>query len=271
MPLHIYGARGTRPVSGLPYLKYSGHTSCFSLSLPEGLLIIDAGTGLGLLGEQLQAQASLPPITLLLTHLHLDHVTGLGGFQPLTRADAVMTLMTDPRYIPNWQSGITQLMSRPFWPFELGTGGARLKLRDLDGPPGHPLRIYGATVTWCPVQHPQGCLSYRIETGSGSVVIATDRECGDTALDAAFLTFCRGANLLIHDAQYTPQEYAQRRGWGHSTWEHAARVATEAGVGRLLLTSHDPTRSDDAIDAMLAQARRLFPKTDAATVGAVTL
>lgn len=260
--LMIHGARGSYPVSGPTFLRYTGHTSCFSLSLPRGLLIVDAGTGIASLGDTLAAQKTLPPITILLTHLHFDHVIGLTAFKPLMRSDARVSIMTHPGQIADWQDALRRMLDGPYWPSKPLDGPAALRFVDLQG---DAMDLYGAKVSWCPVQHPQGCLSYRLDMPDGAIVIATDRECGHPDLDARFLAFCRGAGVLIHDAQYTPEEHQSRQGWGHSTWEQAARVAAEAGVGQLWLTSHDPARSDDDIDAIVEQARRIFPATRAAT------
>lgn len=265
----IYGARGTHPVSGRAHLRYTGDTSCFGLETPAGLLVIDAGTGITTLGNALGARTHVPPIQLLFTHLHLDHVIGLGAFAPLFRREAQVTLRADARYLGRWRAGLTTLIGGPFWPRPLPRLGARVRFAELGGrshgPAGRMRTLEDVRVRWCPVRHPQGCLSYRLETTRVTVVIATDRECGDRRLDAAFLEFARGADILVHDAQYTPAESHRRRGWGHSTWEDAVRVARQARVGQLVLTSHDPARSDEAIEAIVRQARRRFRRTAAAT------
>lgn len=261
--LTIYGARGSQPVSGDAYRRYGGRTSCFSVELDGGILIIDAGTGLAVLGHELVRRAAIPPIRILLTHVHLDHVIGLPLFQPFFRRDARITLMGSRAHVGPWQAALSRIFGKPFWPVELADVEATVRFENLSG--SRARRLYGADVSWCPVQHPQGCLSYRIETSDGTLVVATDREHGHQRLDAAFVRFCHGADLLLHDAQYTPQELSRHRGWGHSTWEQAARAANAAGVRKLVLTSHDPGRSDAQIDRLVAHARRIFPNTHAAS------
>ena len=228
---------------------------------------MDAGTGIVSLGDELVRRATLPPIRILFTHLHLDHVIGLPTFKPLFRKDARITLMGSSTSSGRWRQALSTMFGKPLWPVGLSDVEATVRFEDLEG--RGPRTLCGIQVSWCPVRHPQGCLSFRIETSDGVIVLATDREHGDRQRDRAFLSFCRGADILIHDAQYTPEESHRRRGWGHSTWEQAARVAKAAGVRKLVLTSHDPSRSDAQVDRIVAKARRIFPNTVGAAEGLV--
>jgi ribonuclease BN (tRNA processing enzyme) len=266
----IHGARGSQPVWGRAFRRYNGNTTCFSLETAEGIVVIDAGTGIASLSGALARRPRVPPITLLFTHFHLDHVMGLSAFAPLSRRDARVTLMGCGAHA-GWRQMLQGVAGRPLWPVELLERGAAVRFATLSqngwaGPPHRPsafpsLTLAGVRVSWCPVRHPQECLSYRLERPGFSVVIATDREHGDRRMDRRFLEFCRNADVLVHDAQYTPEEAPRRRGWGHSTWAQAARVAGEAGVRELILTSYDPGRTDTALDAMVAKARREFRAT----------
>jgi ribonuclease BN (tRNA processing enzyme) len=264
--LTLHGARGSHPVSGQPYARYGGSTSCFSLETRQGLLVIDAGTGIASLARMLHQRSDLPPVTLLLTHLHLDHLIGLPAFTPLTRRDARVTLMADPAIVGDWRRALKTLIGSPLWPVDLVELGASIQFEDL---PDGTLERYGVIITRCVAWHPQGCVSYRLQTPERAIVIATDREHGEASHDRALLALCRGAEVLLHDAQYTPEEYANRRGWGHSTWEQGTRIARESGVKRLVLVSHDPNRSDGEIDRIVEQARRTFPDTVGGAEGMV--
>ncbi len=258
----IHGVRGTMPVSG-PAFRYGGRTTCYSLAMPAGLIIVDAGTGLAALGDRLARLAALPPMTLLFTHVHLDHVLGLPLFRPLYRRDADITIRADPRRVESWTAALRGLVAPPFWPLPLDRLGARVRFQAL--PAGRRrLMLHGAEVSWHPLRHPQQCVAYRLDTAHGAVVVATDHEPGDGPLDRGLESFCRGADLLVADAQYTLAEAAARRGWGHGTWQSCARLAAAAGVRRLLLTHHDRARTDAQVDRLVARARRLFPATRAA-------
>jgi len=262
--LDIHGARGSYPIYDDRYRRYGGNTSCYSIETEQGVLIIDAGTGLTLLGESLAARPTLPPMTILLTHVHLDHIIGLPSFKPLLRTDGQITIMIEPTCSADWRGALMTLMAKPMWPVDLLRVGAHVRLEEFSRDTFH---CYGLTITRCPVSHPQGGVSYRIATSGRTFVIATDREHGDPSQDRAFVEFAKDADVLLHDAQYTPEELPHRAGWGHSTWEQSARVAADIGAGSLVLVSHDPSRKDDEIDQLLEQARRLFPQTTAGMEG----
>lgn len=267
----IHGARGSYPVSGKRFVRYGGRTSCFSVETPDGVLIIDAGTGIVPLGEKLNRRKALPPLTLLFTHFHLDHLIGLPAFLPLRRRDARVTLMADASQAGRWRGAIQTMMARPYWPLTLRSAGARIRFQDLprrgSGGVSGPLTVGRIRIFHCAVSHPQGCVSYRLELPNLTIVLATDREQDGREIPRAFQQLCRGTDVLVHDAQFTPQEYPRRRGWGHSTWQHSVRVAAQAGAKRLVLVSHDPKRTDAQVDEIVGRAARVFPNTVGATEG----
>jgi phosphoribosyl 1,2-cyclic phosphodiesterase len=253
---------------GAAYARYGGHTSCYSIETADGLLIVDAGTGILQLGAVLAQRAALPPITVLLTHVHLDHLTGLSMFRPILQSGVSITVLAPPSILPGWQQAVTTLIAPPYWPVALQHLGATVVLRDL---PVAGSTIYGVKVSGLAIQHPQGGVSYRLEIGSRTLVIGTDREHGDAVADSAFLAFCRGVEVLVHDAQYTPAQLDTKRGWGHSSWEQAVDVAQAVGARRLILTSHDPNHTDEDIDALVQQAQQRFPNTQGAAEGLLVL
>lgn len=248
------------PASGARFNKYGGHTTCFCMKTAEGLIIIDAGTGISLMAEQ--PDGELLPATLLFTHFHLDHILALPVLKRLYNPKSSLQLMADSVRQPGWRSALTNLFTKPYWPLAIADMKASLDFRDLPADPDH-LKLYGVNISWCPLFHPQSSLAYKLETSDRSVVIVTDHECGDSRLDADLLQFCAKADYLIYDAQYLPGELAAHRGWGHSSWKEGVEIAARAGVGELILTHHDYKREDDAIDSIVADSRRCFPKTRA--------
>jgi len=259
----IRGARGTMPVSGREFLTYGGNTTCFSVHTSGGLILFDAGTGISLLSRELRDLPGLPPLTLFFTHLHTDHLIGLPGFEPLYSPRTEISILADPRRPDNWQRSLRAFMSAPYWPIGLGETQAAMTLRDLPVK-RDALDLHGISISWFRVPHPQHCLAYRIDLDGTSVVIATDVEYAPEEIDPAFVTFCRGATFLLFDAQYTPAEYPHHRGWGHSTWETAVRLARECGAERLVLTHHAPARTDAEIEEIVTEAAQDFPAVSAA-------
>jgi len=260
----IRGARGTIPACGPEYTRHGGNTTCFSVQTDSGLVIFDAGTAIMHVARDLTNRSVLPPITLFFTHFHLDHVIGFPCFDPVYHKNTEITIMADPLRRSNWKDTLNTLMGKPYWPVGLGECAAMLRLVDLPANENH-LDCHGLRISWFRVPHPQQCLAYRVDMTGNSVIIATDMECDTNMVQPAFLQFCSKADYLICDAQFTPEEYPSHCGWGHSTWEAGALIAREAGVKRLILTHHAPTRTDTEIDAIVEAARKKFPMTSAAT------
>jgi phosphoribosyl 1,2-cyclic phosphodiesterase len=260
----IRGSRGTLPTCGAGFLRYGGDTTCFSLVTAQGLLVIDAGTGLRHVTQELADRTDIPPITVLLTHLHMDHLVGLPSFGPLYSTHAQIRFMADPDRDDDWQQALLAFMRKPYWPVGLTDADASLGFESLPAP-GTPIDIYGVRVSWCAVPHPQQCAAFRLEWSGGSVVVATDVEFHAGQIPDSFVAFCKDAGHLIFDAHFRPSEIGQYSGWGHSTWEAGVALAKAAGVGELLLTHHSPKRCDDDVEGIVEAARRAFPRTRGAS------
>jgi phosphoribosyl 1,2-cyclic phosphodiesterase len=258
--LRFWGVRGSIATPVAENLGFGGNTACVEVRLPGGeIAIIDGGTGLRQLGNELMREDGESSLDLhfFLTHFHWDHIQGIPFFQPLysERNTVSFYAMTAPETTANLLAG---LMSSPYFPLEanfLPCGRNFVQLSD------RAFSIGESRITSFPLHHPQGCHGYRIQHGSSSVVFASDFEHGDAQCDQTLIRAAEGADVLIFDAQYTPEEYERRRGWGHSTWLEATRVARQAGVKRLFLFHHDPAHDDEAMRGILAEARQEFPET----------
>jgi phosphoribosyl 1,2-cyclic phosphodiesterase len=259
----VRGTRGSVPACGRRFLKYGGNTSCFSLETDEGLIILDAGTGLAEVDADIAARPQLPPMTVLFTHFHLDHISGLPCFSPLYNDQASIEFMGDPDRDDDWKQTLKHMVSPPYWPTDLESTSASLTFTDLPNKIGH-INVYGVDISWCPVFHPQGCLAYRLEGPDNVIVLATDHEHAPSDVSAGFLEFCQGADIIIYDAMYTPEEYPAHSGWGHGNWHQGVQLALEAGARQLVLTHHNATRTDAEIDEMVRLSRVYFPETYAA-------
>jgi phosphoribosyl 1,2-cyclic phosphodiesterase len=250
--------RGSIPSPGASTVVHGGNTSCVEVGFRDGsVAVIDAGTGLRGLGASLRDRVTQAPVIhLLLTHFHWDHIQGLPFFAPLysPAAEIVFHSGRAPEEVRRILAG---QMAEPYFPVAFETLPSRLRYIQGDSP---GFRCF-------PLNHPQGCHGYRVEADGVAVVYACDFEHGDPAADAALREHSRNADVLIYDAQYTPEEYESRRGWGHSTWLEATKVARDAGVKRLVLTHHDPSHDDAALTEILASARGEFENTYMAREG----
>ncbi len=259
----VWGARGSMAVSGPGYVRYGGDTSCYHVEVEPGHhLLIDCGTGL----RALEARLGPPPLrfTVLFSHYHLDHLQGLPVFSPLYERANSFEFIGARRSGMGAAEALYMLLRPPLFPVPYDEVPARCRFTDLAG----PLAVGPLPVTTVGLRHPGGATGFRLQGEAGSVVLATDHESGDEAADDALVAFAAGADVLFHDSQYTREELSgPRAGWGHSSFAAAARTALRAGVKRLVLTSHDPDRRDDDLDAMLAKVRRHFPATEAARPG----
>jgi phosphoribosyl 1,2-cyclic phosphodiesterase len=253
------------PVCGAGFLRYGGSTTCFSVETDRHVVIFDAGTGLNRLGCELADHKNRRPILLLFTHFHLDHLIGLPNFKPLYDQHCDITVMGDGSRPEDWRGSLKGFMANPLWPVSLDQLPASPRYKSLNG----GMDLGDLVISWCPTRHPQGGLAYRVVSGGVSIAIVTDHECGCEQVDRRLESFCEGADLLILDAQYTPEELTRVQGWGHSSWQQAAGFARRCGARQMLLAHHDPARTDSEIDQIAAQAREIFAQTRAAAEGDV--
>ncbi|MCA9539389.1 MAG: MBL fold metallo-hydrolase [Myxococcales bacterium] len=267
MKVTFWGVRGSIAVSGPRFAQTGGNTTCVEVEHEGQRLILDGGTGLRALGEHLGFRPLAA--TLLFTHLHWDHIQGVPFFTPAFHPESDLTFAAADRSGQGIREALGLQMRPPQFPIGLeALVGAR---RFVNVDPRKPFEIGPFRVTPLEQDHADGVVVYRIEAGGRSLVFATDTEHGG-ALDRRLIDLSEGCDLLVHDAQYTPDEYVgragpPRKGWGHSTWAEAAGVARAAQAGRLALFHHDPTRDDAGVATFEARAQALFEPTFAAREG----
>jgi phosphoribosyl 1,2-cyclic phosphodiesterase len=203
-------------------------------------------------------------IHILLTHFHWDHIQGLPSFAPLFQSGAEIIFYAN-RPADQVRRLLGVLMAEPFFPVPFAEIGSRVDFRQIEC--GKSFQAGPLTAEAFVLNHPQGAVGFRAESGGQVLVHASDHEYGNPEIDAGLVRVAENADLLVMDAQYTPEEYPEKVGWGHSSYHHAARVAEDASVGRLLLFHHDPNHNDEFLDQMLADARKLFRRTGIATEG----
>ncbi len=267
------GVRGSNPVSGPQYSQFGGDTTSVLVCGAAGeRIVIDAGTGVRNLQRHLGAATE--PLTLLLTHLHHDHLMGLTAFAPLYQKQRRLTIAGP--VAAGGQSdtlaNLSRYMGAPFWPIELSAAGAQLTTHDVSWYDGtwladtdrEFLAVGSLEVRACAVNHPDGCLAWRIdEPASGAaLVFATDLEWGRTNAEqrSRFVNFCRQLrplSWLVMDGQFTQAQYEAHAGWGHSTLTEVANVGAAVGAGEILATHHNPDNDDETLRKHAAELQAL--------------
>ncbi len=270
--LSFWGVRGSTPTVDPATWRYGGNTPCVELIAPDGTqFILDCGTGLRMLGSRWVAPngGGTPETHIFVTHYHWDHIQGIPFFSPLY-ADKNEFHFYSFRSKFLGRDSLKQVfetqMALPYFPVDLSAMNAKRKFQEVEGGDSFPIRENKITARW--LNHPQGCLGFRIETPAGTVAYATDNEPGDAKLDESLQELAAGADILINDAQFTPEQLATtRRGWGHSSWLEGVRLARAADAKTLVLFHHDPDSTDRMVDSILRQAREEFDSVFAASEG----
>jgi ribonuclease BN (tRNA processing enzyme) len=256
MNIRIWGCRGSIAAPGLSTARYGGNTSCVEIRLDDGgLIVLDAGTGARGLGLALLEEPP-PRIDLLLSHLHVDHVEGLTAFEPIWRPETDLHIWGPSSPIVSLDERLAMYFSPPLFPLHLSEVPARCTFYDA---PEGAWTIGGATVRSAQIQHAGSTVGYRIEADGAVLTYLTDHEPAlGTDLETiptdwiSGFALASGADVLIHDCQYTAEEYASRFGFGHSSAEQVATFARRAEAGRLVLYHHDPMHTDEELDAIQA-------------------
>lgn len=250
-----WGTRGSIPAPGPETVRFGGNTSCVEVNAPGCRLIFDAGTGIRALSGALAAEDRPLDAHLFVSHYHWDHIQGFPFlaqiYEPATRLRVHGPMHGD---VPV-DEALEGQMSPLYFPVPLRAIAADVTFATADG---SPWRGGGVCVEAFRVQHPGVTYGYRVTAAGAAAVYIPDNELGDApdpAWYAGLVEFVRGADLLLHDAMLTDAEYEQRRGWGHSSFAQAVRLAEAAGVRRLSLFHHSPDRTDAELEAIVAALR----------------
>lgn len=259
--VRFFGVRGSTPCSAPDQQRYGGTTSCVVIE-PAGSdpIILDAGTGMRRYGLEVLAQDNGPyRASILLTHLHWDHIQGMPFFSPLHVAGSKIDLYGPGDCGKGFKKLVHKLMRPPFFPITPSEVKASLKLHQLDA---GDLSIGDTKVRTREVPH-TGCTNgYRLDHHGVSIAFIPDHQQpvdDPTFVDEQVLDLCDGVDLLIHDAQFTEAEFAERADWGHCTGAYAVEVAKQSGARSLALFHHDPFHNDDDVDQILADTVALAP------------
>ena len=256
MRVAFHGVRGSTPCHGREIVRYGGNTSCVSVDVPgEKPVVFDLGTGLRYFGQTLPPDAPLSA-TCLLSHLHWDHIQGLPFFKPLLRDGSDVHI-----YAPVQEGDLTveqvfaDTIKPPLFPIHFAMLPGMINFHEVSDDEftiGDDIQVMSRSIP-----HVGNTVGYRLTWRGTSITYMSDHQMpvdGSFSATPGALDLCRGADLLIHDAQYTPSEFVDKNTWGHCTIEYAVWLAAECGVRRLALFHHDPAHHDDVMDILAAAA-----------------
>jgi phosphoribosyl 1,2-cyclic phosphodiesterase len=274
MHLEFWGVRGSIASPGGNTAAVGGNKSCVEVKCGGTRIVLDAGTGLRALGDTMVAEARRTgsqgmELTLLLSHFHWDHIQGLPFFVPAYMPTTKINVVGGTNGLLSLRDTLAHQMTAPVFPVRLDELSAEIATREVRS--GEGFAVGDVIVRVAKLNHPGGVHAYRITHGGRSIVYATDTE-HYACVDPALVQLAAGADILIYDAQFTPEEYSgqtgpSKVGWGHSTYAAGAELAKAAGVSQLVLFHHDPRRSDAQVASIEDCGRALFPATVAAREG----
>jgi phosphoribosyl 1,2-cyclic phosphodiesterase len=258
MKINCWGCRGSIPVSGPEYVRYGGDTTCIEIRTADGeVVVVDCGTGARRLGHKL-AEEKRKKISIIFTHAHWDHIIGFPFFRPLYRGGTEVHLYGSPGAQESINTTLLHTMSPPYFPVDASAVKAAFL---FNASCSTDFAIGSLEIKPIALNHPNQGMGYKFVENGKSFVFLTDNELehphpGGLRYED-YRAFAAGSDLLIHDAEFTDDEYRRTRGWGHSTYRRALQLAMEAGVRRFGLFHHNAERADAQIDAIVEDCRRI--------------
>ena len=266
----LWGTRGSTPIANARFLRHGGNTSCFEVRCGEEVIVIDAGSGIRELGNDLMQQPGGKKIHLFIGHTHWDHIQGFPFFAPAYVPGNEIHIYAAHGFGKELEAIFRGQLDRDYFPVDLEEMQARIRFHVLAE---NPVQIGRAKIFWDYTNHPGATIGFRVETPGKRMAYITDNEFlkgylgnpvevrGDSPLMKAFqkmVAFVAGSDLLISEAQYTNEEYVKKVGWGHSSVTNACVLAAQADVRRWLVTHHDPTHDDEFLDRKLNLTRQIL-------------
>ncbi|MGC6512718.1 MAG: MBL fold metallo-hydrolase [Parvibaculales bacterium] len=254
----FWGTRGSLPVSGEMHTKYGGNSSCVEIRHNGKCLVMDGGSGLRFLGESL-VEEGVRQIDVFISHFHNDHICGIPFFAPLFDPEAEVRFhaVNNDDGI-SFEQALATYMSPPTYPVGMEIFAARVSFNEL--PSGTQLAVDDVHVTNHPIPHPGGCHAYRFDMGGTSLVYATDTEHVPGDLNQDLAAFCNQADYLLYDCTYDDEGFAEKTGYGHSTWQEGVRLCAAGNVKNLAIMHHAPELTDAQLDLRAEKAVCLFEK-----------
>ena len=277
--LKFWGVRGSYPAPFDTHLKIGGNTSCVEIRVGDHVLVCDAGTGIIPLGNALVSEGEIEEISVILTHYHWDHISGLPFFVPAFLPGRTINFFGPGETKREMESHISDQMKAPYFPVETETWLAQIRYMS---PRHRPLMVGPMTIDPFNVHHPGSTYGYRIEAAGKTIVYASDNELSfiNQSIEARkgefdarerelleemkheeysrSIEFMQGVDLLIHDAQYTPEDYLKKRGWGHSCYVDTVNAAIDAGVKELFMFHLDPNYADPFVEGLHTAANEII-------------
>jgi len=257
MRIKCWGSRGSIPVCGAEYLKYGGDTTCMEIQAESGeIIIVDAGTGIRRLGNHLMKENSLK-YHFIFTHAHWDHLIGFPFFKPLYSEDAELLMHRCPFQKTFVETMLSKVMTPPNFPIRYADVKAKIEYEQACP---SQFDIGSVSIIPIPISHPNSGSGYKFIENDKQFIFLTDNELGyihpKGLTFEAYRGFCDGADLLIHDAEYTPEEYRTTVEWGHSVYTDVLKLAVQAGVKQLGLFHINQERTDPQMDVLVADCNQ---------------